>query len=265
MRTVKVVFGVPTEGYTQCEALQSLMMMCFHHGKLEAESRNGGHDIQWEFYHATAGRMFTPMAREKLADTALRIGADFLFMIDDDMLAPHDLFDKLVRHNVDVVAPLAFTRNPPFLPVLYRSREGWDEQLHRKYFLTDWIRNYPRGKLVECDAVGFGSVLIRTSLLRKMKPPFFMCSSGTGEDIWFCLQAKRQAGAKIFMDTSVELGHLGSPIVVDSRLNEEHNDPVKMERLYGPYKKYGVYEVSHFSAAETARVNGKLETEVLAL
>jgi hypothetical protein len=81
-----------------------------------------------------------------------------------------------------------------------------------------------------------------------------------------CIRAKEEAKARIFMDTTFELGHIGTPIIVDSRLHEEHNDPVQMERIYGPYKRYGVYDVAHFPQAEEAvKKNGNLEPEVLAL
>lgn len=264
VKTVKVVFGVPTEGHTPVEAFQSIRLITFHHGVLQADSKAKNLPVQFEFYDRTAGRMFTPMARELMAQTALQLGADYLFMMDDDMLAPADLFDRLYRHDVDVVAALAFTRNPPYSAVLYEVKEGYDPHLKRRYALTQWIKNFPKGKLVECDAAGFGAVLIKVDVLRNMKPPYFMCSSGTGEDIWFCMRAKQEARAKIFMDTSTEIGHIGSPIIVDSALNARHNDPEEMERIYGPYKKYGVYDVRHLPQAEKEVKNGTVE-EVLAL
>lgn len=262
-KTVRVLFGVPTEGHTPAESFQSLRLMTFHHGVLQGESK--GKDVEFEFLDRTTGRMFTPMAREVMATTAINANCDYLFMIDDDMLAPHDTFDRLYRHNVDVVSALAFTRNPPHLAVLYETKEGWDERTHRKYVHTEWIKNWPRGKLVECDAVGFGAVLIKVDVLKRMKPPYFMCSSGNGEDIWFCVRAKQEAGARIFMDTTFELGHLGSRIVIDTALHDKVNDPVEQERLYGAYKRHRVYDVSHFPEAEEAVKNGNKEPEVLAL
>ena len=265
MQTIRVVFGVPTEGHTQAEALQSLRLMCHHHGMLQAESKAHNKDVQFEFFDSTCGRMFTPYAREKIANDALKANADYIFMIDDDMLAPFDAFERLFRHQVDVVAALAFTRNPPYSAVLYQTKEGWDSTIHRKYVMTDWIRAWPRNKLVECDAVGFGCVLIKVDVLRKMKPPYFMCSSGTGEDIWFCIRAKEQAKARVFMDTTFEIGHMSSPVIVDTKLHDERNDPEKMARLYGPYKRFGVYDVAHFPDAEAVMQNGKCLEETLAL
>lgn len=266
MKTIKVVVAVPTEGHSPAEAYDNRLLMMFHLGRFESDQRQGhafvaegrGADeikkacpyfrAEWpvfEIYYHTAGRMFTPMARERLVDRALMMNADYIFMIDDDMLAPQDVLERLYRHNVDVCAALAFTRNPPHLPVLYTVREGWDPLLKQAYISNDWVRSYPKDKLVECDAVGFGGVLIKVSAIRKMAAPYFMSTCGTGEDILFCHKAKR-AGARVFMDTSTKLGHLGSPIIVDEERAERFNDPEEMQKQFGAYKRHRVFEVAHF-------------------
>lgn len=260
MKTVKVAFGIPTEGHSPPESSQGIRQMCFRHGVISTESRLLNKDTQFEFFDMTAGRMFTPMARESLAEKAMNIGADYLLMIDDDMIGPFDLFERLYRHNVDIVAPLAFTRNPPHLAVLYQINEGWDPVNHRQFITSEWIKNWPRKKLVECDAVGFGAVLINMNVLKKLPRPWFMCSSGTGEDIWFCHRAKADAGARIFMDTTFELGHIGSPIIIDTETHDRYADTKEVDKVYGVYKKYGVFDVSHFE-----QTDGNKEPEILAL
>ena len=70
-----------------------------------------------------------------------------------------------------------------------------------------------------------------------MKRPFFMSTSPTGEDILFCYKAKKEVGARIFMDTSVKLGHIGSPKVIweDDYLEfHSKNPPVKSFLKYDP-------------------------------
>ena len=106
-----------------------------------------------------------------LAGKALEWGADYLFMVDDDMMAPADLFYRLVKHDVDIVAPLAFTRNPPHRPVMFSTVEGFDPVTKRQYYVNNQVKNYPRNKLVECDAVGFGAVLIKTEVFKKIQKP----------------------------------------------------------------------------------------------
>ena len=81
--------------------------------------------------------------------------------------------------------------------------------------MNNFVKNYPKDTLVECDAVGFGAVLINMEIVRTMKPPYFFSTTGSGEDIYFCMKARQEAGARVFMDTRVKLGHIGSPNIID--------------------------------------------------
>ena len=69
-----------------------------------------------------------------------------------------------------------------------------------------------------------------------------MTSSGTGEDIQFCLAAKK-VGARVFSDTSTVIGHLGNPPIIGDKESETFNDPAMMEKLYGAYRKYDCLEI----------------------
>jgi hypothetical protein len=97
---VKICIAVPNEGHTLPEAYDNRMLMMLHLGLLQERSKwepvelRGGGPERLEFYHFTAGRLLTPAAREALADNALNAGMDYLFMIDDDMICPIDLFEK---------------------------------------------------------------------------------------------------------------------------------------------------------------------------
>ncbi len=160
-------------------------------------------------------------------------------MVDDDMMAPPDLFYKLVAHNKDIIAPLAFTRNPDHKPVIYETIEGYDRGVGSKFGLTRFVVNYPKNKLVECDAVGFGAVLIKTDVFRKMPKPWFFGMESTGEDITLCLKA-RKIGFSVWMDTSVKLGHLGSPTIITEEYSETWNklSSEEKEKMYGRFQKY---------------------------
>lgn len=184
-----------------------------------------------QFFVGTAGRMHAHIAREILADEALKLGADYLYMIDDDMMLPVDCFERLLAHDVDIVAPLAFMRKPPHHPVIYTVREGWDSAARMAYFQNFSVKTYPKDKLVECDAVGFGAVLIKTSVLRAIEKPWFATWSRVGEDIGFCHKAKK-AGIKIHCDTALKLGHLGDPIVVDEACYERMNQTDELRKIY---------------------------------
>jgi len=213
--------------------------MFYYMGGREIEDKVRQVSPRYEFILVSAGEIFISYAREMLADVALQYHCDYLFMVDDDMMAPMDLFYRLVKHDVDIVAPLAFTRNPPHRPVMFSVVDGFDPVLRRQYYINNTVHNYPRNKLVECDAVGFGAALIKTDVFRAMKKPWFMGTMGCGEDVHFCVQAKK-LGFHVFMDTATKLAHLSHPIVVTEDYSDQYNKLTQAEKdkFYGFYDKY---------------------------
>lgn len=229
---VRVAVSIPNMGYTQSAAYANRLCNFMHIGKLEKQGELLKETPRFEFFFSVVGRIFTPVARDEAVKLALDYDCDYLYMIDDDMICPDDMFERLVKHDVDIVAPLAFTRNEPHKPVLYHSVEGYDPVAKKDYFINNVVMNYPKDTLVEADAVGFGAVLIKRWVFEKMEAPRFMSTCGTGEDILFCYKAKK-LGARVFMDTSVKLGHLGHPLHV----TEEYVDW---------YRKAGKYDAKKF-------------------
>lgn len=240
-KVYKVAISIPNESYIPVESYDNHLNIASHIGKIQEIWRFEKRNPRYEFGWFTTGRILTPYAREKLAESALKEGYDFILMMDNDMLYPIDfiecmLLDMEEHPEIDVLAPLAFMRNKPYLAVIYSTTEGYDPDTHKSYFFSDFVKNYPKDTLVECDAVGFGAALIKTSLLKKMKTPFFMSTAGSGEDIWFCHKAKKETGAHIFMDTRIKLAHLGTPTVVDEELREKYAKETKEEITDTSYK-----------------------------
>lgn len=243
-KTIKVVIAVPNIGVTHHIAYDNHSMWNTHLGVLAERSRNepvtkDGAII--EIFHFTAGRLLTPAAREALADNALQAGMDYMLMLDDDMTVPMDLFEKLYDHNVDIVAPLAFTRNPPHYAVIYSCETGTDPVSRQEYFINHYARNYPENQLVRCDAVGFGAVLINMDVIRKMKKPYFMSTCGTGEDILFCYNAQK-VGAKVYMDTATKLGHIGAPVIIDEAHAKNYWKNVEGKDIQKEYSHFDKYK-----------------------
>jgi GT2 family glycosyltransferase len=189
-------------------------------------------DTKFEFYIDTVGNVFTALARERLAESALENNMDYLFMIDDDMITDSNFFEQLYRHNVDIVAGLAFTRNPPHSPVIYELNKGYDAVAQSNYYINYSLLSYPKNQLVQCDAVGFGGVLIKVDCLRNIPKPWFMTTSGAGEDIHFCHKAG-ESGFKIFMDTSAKMGHMGYRPVITEESYESNNNIEELKKVYG--------------------------------
>lgn len=220
-KVVRVAVAVPNMGYVAPPAYANRLINFLHLGKLEQRGLSENHPIRFEFWFAVIGRVFTPVARDAAVDLALENNCDYLYMIDDDMMCPDDMFEQLYARDVDLIAPLAFTRNPPHKPVMYHAVEGYDAVSKKDYFINNNVMNYPKDKLVECDAVGFGAVLIKRWVLEKVGKGGFMSTCGTGEDILYCYKA-RKVGAKVYMDTACKLGHLGQHVNVTEEYVEQY-------------------------------------------
>jgi len=246
MKTLKVAISIPSEGHTLPEAYDNHLLLSFHLGRMQEMWRQEKRPICYEFHWHTAGRLLTPMARESLINAALNADMDYILMYDDDMVLPVDMVECMLQDmeqhpEIDILAPLAFMRNKPHYAVLYSVTEGYDQQTHKPYYINEFIKNYPRNKIIECDAVGFGAVLIKMDVIRKMKPPYCFSTTGSGEDIFFCIKAKQEAKARIFMDTRIKLGHLGKPAIIDEDHFDKYIKDSKTEIKEIPYK-YNTYE-----------------------
>lgn len=138
---------------------------------------------------------------------------DRLIMLDCDHIHPPDVLARLAAHDVDVVGALYFRRvavdspSEP-TPLLWRIGQNGYEFMH----------DYPKGQLVECDGVATGAICIKRKVFRmieeKVEPyPFFRYNYRNGldqfptEDVDFSARVT-QAGAKIFCDTSLVTKHI---------------------------------------------------------
>lgn len=245
---VRVLIGFPHEGMTGSEAYCNRLSNLKHLGHLEERGKLLNESPRFEFFQKTCGRMHVHVARDEMAKSALVSDCDYLFMIDDDMTAPDDLFEKLYAAQKDIVAPLAFTRNFPHKPVMYSCIEGWDPVTQTEHFTNYAVMNYPKDKLVQCDAVGFGAVLIKVDCFRKMPQPWFMNPYKTGEDINFCYEAKK-FGFTTWMDTRVKLGHISHPLIITE------------DYVQAQWKAYGMEVDKRYGQPE--KLNGKEAVLVL--
>jgi GT2 family glycosyltransferase len=146
-------------------------------------------------------------ARNQCVEKAMTWEPDYLFFVDDDMCFNNDIVEKLLSHKKDFVCALAFTKVPPFVPVIKKIQDG-------NIFSFNNYVDYPKNSFVEIAASGFGAVLIHRRLFEDLKisdgkwfeeNKFFLEES---EDINFCIRA-RQKGHKIWCDTSAKTRHIG--------------------------------------------------------
>lgn len=238
-RSLKVIVGVPLMGGTPAHSYHDRLLMFKYLGHREEQDFHEKRFPHYCFSLNVTGDILVQYAREQFAKSVIENDADYLFMIDDDMMAPPDLFYRLAENDKDICAALAFTRNPDHRPVIYDVIEGFDPTTKRDYRIQKFAMNYPKDQLVECDAVGFGAVLIKRKVIEAVREPRFMGLEGCGEDITFCWKAKK-AGFQVWMDTRIKLGHLGAPTIITEDYAEKwwKLTPEERHKLYGQYNRY---------------------------
>lgn len=218
-----VVAGIPFHGDVDNEFVSSLLTL---------EQPKGAGAL---IFSKTVRTLISP-ARNLLAKTALDRDSEFLLFIDSDMVFGRESLIRLLSRacdkNISIIGGLCYNRRTPFKPCIFmRNKNNWEFCK-----VTD-----PPG-LYEVDAIGMGFTLIRTEVFKsltklpkrpskKPKKPdlpyqyFYPDKEGMREDLNFCLNAKK-AGHRIFVDTTVQVGHLGERVVIDHHL-KSFNEEVK--------------------------------------
>lgn len=153
-----------------------------------------------------APRCMVDQARNNIADLAIQHGIDYILFLDDDHTFPPDLFYRLIAAQKDVVGALCFRRVEPFGPCIFR----WQTAVENGNLMV-----YDRPELIgkglqKVDGIGFGAVLIKTEVFKRLQPErpgqWFKFSE-VGEDLHFC-DLCAQAGVDIWCDTSLEAPHI---------------------------------------------------------
>lgn len=159
-------------------------------------------DIELRRFQATG--TWLPQVRHRTVVAALNAQCDWLLFLDNDMRFPADTLVKLLDRGKTVVAANYTARHVPFCPV---AVNGNAERVYTEYESTG---------LEEIASVGMGVMLVRSDLLRKIAPPWFMLGwddaiqDYKGEDSYFCRKL-RETGAQIWLDhdLSHDVTHLG--------------------------------------------------------
>lgn len=156
-------------------------------------------------------------ARNTLAGIAIDGGYDRILWVDSDMTFEPDMLTRFhadLDEGRDMVCGLFFTRKNPVRPVIYDRLEdiGPDGQLVN---VSHVLEDYPRDAVFPVAGCGFGAVMMKVDLLRKVRdkfgPPFTPFPTH-GEDFAFCIRA-RMLGAAIWCDSRIKVGHAGVSII----------------------------------------------------
>lgn len=196
---MKLVLGIPSAGNPAAPFLQSLQA-------LELPEELTGFD------NITVTGNFVPAARELIARRALRVGADYLLMIDDDIVLPSDALVRLLsvftsEERCGIAGGLYYARDG-IRPMAVASWTPEDTTTaHTPAFARD---------PVAVDGVGFGCVLIRCDVLRTLTEPYFAAQvfleeslrrvRVCNEDYLFCHRARKH-GFATYLHAGLRLGH----------------------------------------------------------
>lgn len=171
------------------------------------------------------GPLPVDMARNDLVAAFLASDKDHLLLIDSDAVIHPLTLERLLSWDVPVVSVLAFMRNGPLMPTVFRGkREGFPGAFQtRMKEVHEFVQRHPElltsravvlnprpdDALLEVDRTGCHCVLIKRAVLEAIPPPWFVCDPITHakEDFYFYEQIKA-AGYPVYVDMSCMAAHL---------------------------------------------------------
>lgn len=131
--------------------------------------------------------------------------------LDDDQVFNPDLACRLAAlGHLDLVSAVYYGRVEPHYPVVYLKDDTDNPYKH-------WPMTECPPVVFECDAVGFGALLMRREVLEGTPEPWFTIDARGGEDIVFCRHAKAH-GFKVWACGDYKIGHLSGrrPLITEA-------------------------------------------------
>lgn len=179
-----------------------------------------GHDVEFEFVRGYD----CATARNRIAQISLDKNADYVLMVDNDVVLPKDALINLLDDPKDVCLGFYAHRDADNI---YRGRtcvcKLFDEngKKHFNYpleseYTADELRQLKDSKQykIQIHGGGMGCAFIKSDIFNRIKYPWYdwvnYANGHRGmlsEDLYFCEQLKK-ACIPIYMDTRVNCGHM---------------------------------------------------------
>jgi len=157
---------------------------------------------------------------------------DWLLFLDSDMTFPVDVGLRLLAARRPVIGGLYFHRgnhNPFMMTELDGGTEDEYGRLRRSWtFERELVADFLNGaglpmrdsavaidgadnRIVPCDAIGTGCMLIHRSVLERMEPPWFEYRNfSESEDLSFCWRVKHELDTQVYIDLGSVCGHFNN-------------------------------------------------------
>lgn len=147
-------------------------------------------------------------SRNVLREKALKEGYDYLLSLEQDVIPPPDVIERLLQHNVKVITGVYFTiydidGEAKMRPLVWKQDPTNADNV---IFMNEEVKA-ARGKkadLHEIASSGVGCILIHRSVLEKIK---FRVANGTYDDMPFCKDAAAN-GFKVYADLAIICKHI---------------------------------------------------------
>lgn len=153
-------------------------------------------------------------ARNNIAEQALNENADYVLMIDSDMVLPNDILVNMLDDPKDVCLGVCAIRNHENVYTGEVSAYKLGEFNYNKRYTDDEINKLMAdGKnRIKIHGGGMACAFINTNIFETLKYPWFKTvdyanKTSLSEDLYFCSLCK-EAGIDIYLDTRVRCGHV---------------------------------------------------------
>lgn len=148
-------------------------------------------------------------ACNQIVKYAFRVGAKYIYFLEDDVIAPGGALHALLARNVDVVETLCLSKQKPPYPIMFKELGSGP--------MIDWYDNV--GELFQVAGTGMGAMLVKTRVFEQISEPWFevidkptklwdgTVTARMTQDIYFCKKCTA-AGIPVYVDTGVCCGHI---------------------------------------------------------
>lgn len=201
MRRLKILIAVPTYENIYPDTFKSIF-----------DLDPAGHILAFEFVRGYD----CATARNNIVDLGRAIEADYILMVDNDVVLPKETIRYLTEELVDVC--LGYYPHRSFDPV-FDGRSSvckLGEFNYLKQFTSEELKELKENDIhrIQVHGGGMGCGLIKTSLFDKLDYPWFRwvnypdeVHGVLSEDLYFCEQCGLRK-IPIWVDTRISCGHL---------------------------------------------------------
>lgn len=140
-------------------------------------------------------------SRNILREKVLNENYDYFLSLEQDIIPPKYIIEKLLKHNKKVIGGLYFKTGSfdELIPLIWLRN---DEKTARRAELKEVENN----RLLNVITCGLGCLLIHRSVLEKVKFRYVK-EKEAFDDVWFCEDA-RNNGFEVYCDTSIKCKHM---------------------------------------------------------